>query len=415
MYGLLAAALASSVLAVAVAASPVRSNSPNETLDLSADQWRADLRAFATQIPKRHKNAFHHISSEAFTAEVARLDSAIAGGLDADGIVVGMLRITAMVGDGHTAVHLPTAYRSYPFGLKRFGDDLRVIRTTTGADSALGTKLVAIEDVPIERVASACDSLLAQDENPGLREAEAPGFMTLDGILHGLGIVAKKEQARFTFQNDDGGRITLTLAPPATPAADIRWHITSAQAPLYRTRGREPFFFTWLDESRTVYCSWRNYKELGGHAKELFAFVDAHPVDRLVIDMRLNGGGDFYVGRKNMIEPILKRPGINQKGHLFVIISPITFSAALANAIDFRTKTNATLVGEPIGEKANSYSENDEFELPNSHITLSYSTRFYEFAPGQDVIAPDQAIAPTWEEFRAGRDPVLEWILSCCR
>jgi len=86
-----------------------------------------------------------------------------------------------------------------------------------------------------------------------------------------------------------------------------------------------------------------------------------------------------------------------------------------ANAIDFRDKTKAMLVGEPIGEKPNSWSENDEFVLPNSHLTVSYSTKFYEFAPGQKVITPDHVIAPTWEEFRAGRDPVLEWITGCCR
>ena len=116
-----------------------------------------------------------------------------------------------------------------------------------------------------------------------------------------------------------------------------------------------------------------------------------------------------------MIEPILKRPTLNQDGHLFVIIGPITFSAALANAIHFRDQTKAMLVGEPIGEKPNSWSENDEFVLPRSHLTVSYSTKYYEFAPGESVITPKQLIVPTWEEFRDGRDPVLEWIVGCCR
>src|SRR5262245_25363296 len=95
MYGLRAAALASSLLVLAPIVSSARGNSPNETLNLSADQWRADLRAFAAEIPKRHKNAFHHVSREVFAAEVARLDSAIAAGLDGDGVLVGLLRIAA--------------------------------------------------------------------------------------------------------------------------------------------------------------------------------------------------------------------------------------------------------------------------------------------------------------------------------
>jgi hypothetical protein len=51
----------------------------------------------------------------------------------------------------------------------------------------------------------------------------------------------------------------------------------------------------------------------------------------------------------------------------------------MVNAIDFRNNTNAILVGEPIGERPNSYSENDEMTLPNSRLVVSYSTRYYKF------------------------------------
>ena len=48
-------------------------------------------------------------------------------------------------------------------------------------------------------------------------------------------------------------------------------------------------------------------------------------------------------------------------------------------------------------------------------MKVSYSTKYYAFSPGQEVIVPARVMAPTWEEFRAGRDPVLEWVLGCCR
>ena len=90
-----------------------------------------------------------------------------------------------------------------------------------------------------------------------------------------------------------------------------------------------------------------------------------------------------------------------------------TFSAAMVNAIDFRKETNAILVGEPIGERPNSYSENDEMTLPNSRIVVSYSTRYYKFLD-EDVpaVLPDKHIEPSWPDFLAGRDEVMDWILA---
>lgn len=113
------------------------------------------------------------------------------------------------------------------------------------------------------------------------------------------------------------------------------------------------------------------------------------------------------------IEPIKRRPAINQKGRLFVVVGRATFSAAMVNAIDFRKETNAILVGEPIGERPNSYSENDEMTLPHSRLVVSYSTRYYKFLE-EDVpaVLPDERIDATWADFRAGRDAVMDWILS---
>lgn len=104
---------------------------------------------------------------------------------------------------------------------------------------------------------------------------------------------------------------------------------------------------------------------------------------------------------------------MNRKGSLFVIVGRRTFSAAMTNAIDFRKETNATLVGEPIGEKPKSYQENDEMKLPNSGIEISYSTKYYKFLD-QDTpaVMPDKCIDPNWDDYKAGRDAVMNWILS---
>jgi len=99
-----------------------------------------------------------------------------------------------------------------------------------------------------------------------------------------------------------------------------------------------------------------------------------------------------------------------------VIIGPGTFSAAGVSALDLRNRAHAILVGMPAGIRPNHYGDSAEFRLPNSGLRISYATQFHQFGAATDSeIAPDKRIEPTWEDFRVGRDPVIEWILSYAR
>jgi Peptidase family S41 len=161
----------------------------------------------------------------------------------------------------------------------------------------------------------------------------------------------------------------------------------------------------------TVYCSFRGYKHLSRDSKGLFGLIRQELPGKLVIDMRMNGGGDYTLGLQYLVQPIRQPTDINRKGHLFVLIGPNTFSAAMSNSAHFRYQTSAILVGQQIGEKPNSYQEGREMRLPHSQWAVNYSVKFYTFAQGgENLIRPDQEI-PSWNDYKSGRDPVLEWVL----
>jgi hypothetical protein len=389
------------------------------TVPISKGQWQEDLRYFARELPKRHKNLYHATSREQFERAVAELDAAIPS-LQDHQIIVRLHQIAATVGDGHTSVHMSPAFKIYPMSLYWFGRELRVIAARPEYQSALGARVVKIGGMGIDevqaRVASCFPS--AANENDWYVMSTSPAFIVRPEFLHALGIVPDVASATFTLENEQGQQSTLEIKPIAVPApiggAVTLGLMPAAKAPpLFRQKQGEPFWFTYLPDSQTVYASFRKYGKLGDNARALFAFVDSHQTTRLVIDMRQNGGGDFFEGRKHLIEPLKKRPALNQKGRLFVIVGRQTFSAALANAVDFRKETNAILVGEPIGERPNSYSENDEMTLPNSRLVVSYSTKYYKFVDADvPAVMPDQRIDPSWPDWQAGRDPVMDWILA---
>jgi hypothetical protein len=273
----------------------------------------------------------------------------------------------------------------------------------------VGGRLTKIDDLPVADAVARVRPLITQGESELLIVTRIPQWFVVGETLHGLGITKRADTARYTVRMDDGSERTAELHT-LDSGAKPQWRLAAKTQPLYRQRTAEGFWFEWLPESSTVYVNFRSYEDLRAKSRELWSFVDAHPVKKIAIDLRQNGGGDFTVGRKYLVDELAKRKQLRA----FVITSANTFSAALKNAIDFRQVAHATLVGETIGERPNSYSENDEFTLPNSKLQLSYSTRYYEFTPGSDaLIAPDKEILPTWEEWVAGRDPVLEWITAC--
>ena len=391
----------------------------SEAPALSAEQWRQDLQYFARELERRHKNLFHTVSREEFADAVARLDSAIPA-LEAHHIVVRMKQITALVGDGHTGVHTPSYFTLYPIALYWFGAELRVTAATKEYQRALGARVVGIGSLGIDEVQARIATCFpsAANENPWFVLSTSPAFITRPEFLHALGIVPTLGPAQFHFEDDQGSRFTLAISPVVMPpvvnrAVTLPGLIPAAKSqPLFRQRPAEPFWFTYLPDSQTVYVSFRGYRGLGANARALFALLDRNPATRIVIDMRQNGGGDFLEGRQHLVEPLKQRAALNRKGGLYVVVGRRTFSAAMVNAIDFRKETNAVLVGEPIGERPNSYSENDEMTLPHSRLVVSYSTRYYKFLD-EDVpaVLPDVRIDPAWQEWRDGRDPVLEWIL----
>jgi hypothetical protein len=145
----------------------------------------------------------------------------------------------------------------------------------------------------------------------------------------------------------------------------------------------------------------------------MFATVDSARPAKLIIDMRDNGGGDNTVGYAALIKPIEARADLNVRGRLYILVGPLTFSAAMNNAAQFQDETKAILAGQTIGERPNSYQEPRQFRLPHSHLVVRASTLWYAFRKtGPNVVAPEKEIVPTWDDVRNGRDPVLDWVLA---
>jgi len=381
-------------------------------LELTAQQWQEDLQYLAKELPRRHKNAFHTVSREQFEKSVADLNVQIPN-LQSHEIIVGLMRIVASVSDAHTELSgFGSGFHRFPLNVYWFGKELRVTRIASAYKRGAGARVVQIGDVPIDKVTTRIDQLVAHENDYWVRLLDA-GFMPYGEILHALKIISDLRTARWTFEDSEGTRFSLDLQTVAQDEK-IDWVSASPEFPLYRQRPDEQFWFTYLPEAQTIYVNFRGYRDaFDQHADELLSSIKENSPRRLVIDVRQNRGGDFTKVRKRLMPGLKQNSWLRKPGGLFIITGRATQSAAVVNTIDFRKEMSAIVVGEPTGGRPNGYSEHGDFKLPNSHLVVSYSSRYYKFQD-QDTpaVMPDKVIEPAWETYRAGRDPVLEWILA---
>lgn len=130
------------------------------------------------------------------------------------------------------------------------------------------------------------------------------------------------------------------------------------------------------------------------------------PPDKIIVDLRHNGGGDSEV-----INPLLELlEGYRQRGSaLYALIGPETFSSGVMDAMKLRD-LGAVLVGEATGGVLG-FGELKIVELGEG-FTLGCSS--VDFSGGQPhlPLEPDVKAAQTLEDMLDGIDTAVERVRS---
>jgi len=402
-----------------------------------AEKWREDLRYMAEEMPKRHQNLFHAMTREQFEAAVKSLDERIPT-LARHQIIVEFSRIVAMVEDGHTSIAgLSTdpkiGFRSYPLSLYFFKDGLFVVAADREHASAVGARVLKIGNASAEQAYDAVKGLVFHDHNNefGIK-ANAPFALVTPEVLQTLGIVEDMEKAQFVLEKD-GKQMTVELKPMVRTLAPVHNNIwdyikpqgwvdahdaAQAPTPLWLKDVGNLFWFEYLADSKTVYVQFngvanKENETVADFSKRLFDFVSKNPVDRLILDLRWNGGGNNFLN-KPLILGLIKSK-VDERGKLFTIISRHTFSAAQNLVNELEKYTNTIFVGEPTGENVNFYGDSARIELPNSKLVVRASALWWQNLDPRDRrrwTGPQLAAELTSTDYRTNNDPALKVILD---
>ena len=432
-----ARAAAGVLLIVTVGAAGAQDNRPAAQDRIDSAAWRQDLQVLAAELPRLHPLLFEQLTPTrltraAFDSAVGDLDRRIPT-LQRHEIVVGLQRIVALAGDGHTSINASfdpnLGYRYYPLRLEALADGIFVVAADSAHAALVGREVRRIGKVPAAEALRRVGTIVSHENEQFLR-AHGTLYLMVPEVLHALGITAGVDRAELALSGT-GPDTTAVLIPagPLRPAGhgmqrpidETRWVTLrpAATPPPFYLSHDEPRWVEYLPATRTLYVAYqssmppRDGESIPAFFARVFALADSVKPERLILDVRGNIGGESFFNRQ-LVLGIVRRPALDRRGAFFAVIGRGTYSAAQNLVNELERYTNVTFAGEPTASPPAFFGDHEAVRLPRSGISVNIATLWWA-APlnprdRRPFTAPRVFAEPTSADVRAGRDPVLEAI-----
>ena len=386
----------------------------------------ADLDLLLDRIESIHPDPWHGVARADFVAALDRLKGDI-GSMTSSQAEVAVMRLVAMIsakgGDGHMFALPATGHEGpvLPVRLYEFADGVHLTAAMSGYEELVGARLLGVNGHPIEAVLAALEPLVPRD-GPATVPAFRPVFLLRTEVLAGLGLIGDGPVPLSVAGPGTAPERTVTVTPVPF-AAYVDWAgpggMTSLPArsdTLYLEDRGSVFWWEYLADSRTLYARYTAVRRPDGAALAAFSARAAEPdVDRVVLDLRQNPGGDnrTYASLLDAVQA----PEVDRPGHLVVMVDRVTFSAAANLATQVEQSTSAVFAGEPMGGGLNFWDDVTWLDLPDLPVPMrvGISRLYWEMSTPDDprlTIQPQIAVEVTSADYFAGVDAALDAVLA---
>jgi hypothetical protein len=387
-------------------------DSLSQSRDERSDKWRQDIDELGSALRKIHPRFGQCGLPDSLNSQLSSLKMQV-DTISDERIVVGLQRILAAVGDGHTLL--------WPFGMTRgvllrvpvqlwsFSDGLYVV---DASDARLIRKRVSgIGAMTTEQVLERIEPYVSHDNEMQLRWA-APFYATLSDILVAVGATNDRNSVTLRFAN--GQSETLKATPIDPSSLEIKLiapkGMSGAKVPRYLTDRDKAFSLETLGAG-VIYIRLNAINDMRGQTLAEFGRRLRRPLASArgaILDLRLNSGGDALKADE-LLKSLIAFD--TRGGRIAVLTSRMTFSAAQTLATRLDQWTGAIFIGEPTGSSPNHYGNEESFKLPFSGVRGTISSGFNQPVSSRDqrsTIEPDIDIRLSGSDYFASRDPVLE-------
>jgi len=376
--------------------------------------------------------------------------------LDRPHFRVALMQIDALANNGHSKVGYDDAAnpRELPVRVAIFSDGLYVMRATVENADLLGGRVFSVDGKPIDAVIARLETL--RGGTPQWKKAYASMYLWMQDMIYGLGIAPDMSHSTWTVVAPSGGTITRTLTaytpPKDEPYVYIKrwvssellkgmakeWRAYQPDHPLPVTLQDydKTFRRIRLPHSCTALVQFKSNEDENGES--ISQFITATETDlsankpcNVILDLRFDDGGNYMntYGFANRL-PDLVAPG----GHIYLLTGPSTFSAGITTTAFVKQAggERVTILGEPVGDRMQFFSEGGRGCLPNYALCVAYETGKHDYqnactdldicfwpnywyAVRVKSLDPDETIARSFADWRAGRDPVFDRALQLAK
>jgi len=397
------------------------------------EAWQQDLDVLLNRFLPRDRSFSPQARAE-FQADIANLREQIAN-LPDDVIAVDIAKAVALSNNAHTRLSLGRPrVRIRP---ARFSDGVFIVKADAKNTDLLGCRLETVAGRDVDEAGTAIGTTIS---GPGRWKRYGATYgLAQPALLATLGIGKDATSAEYGFQCGKRRVVRHLTASASSKPSDSWWDLMptwpdvdgadrsvlpadDARLPDYLRRPRKAYASKYFSGKRALYFRYNRSGEDEGHpfadfAARLLAELDARHPAAVIVDLRFNSGGNFFVAYDLMEK-------LRTCSQLFVITSVVTYSAGITHAAQLRENRDAVFAGAEPGDDLIFWAEGGDLELPNSHLSAHYSNgvHCYTKASCPDAnpfkaldsgsLAPQIALEPSFADYASGRDTALTAVFA---
>ena len=399
---------------------------PDRAIDRD-ESWRSDLDFLVGEARRVHADPERPAFSPRFEAQAKELREAIPQ-LSNDQVLARMMRLLAILNDGHTALYGPGPdttlefeRRVLPFKFYSFPSGLYIVDGAGDWVDHAGSRVLRFGELSAEEVLRRMSEYRGVDNAMTWTWMGPQFYVRMLAMLREVGAIADGGSVELTLLTPEGVERTLTVeGGDHELVRKLRpFPAGTGEVPLYLSNVGANYWMKSMPDRGAIYVQFNQVRDaplesIGTFSTRLRTSLLGEGATTLIVDVRHNNGGNNSLVRplvRTMIEFEMRSP----EHRIFVLMGRNTFSAAQNFINHVERWTDATFVGEPSSSSPNFVGEENEIVLPYSRVRGSISNRYWQDSnPGDNRpwITPDLPVELTADEYLEGIDPVLERVLD---